>query len=1000
MQDSNQIEQKGEDQLQSAKLEENIFNRSHSFPQHTSTQIGLFYNAINTTQNSAIPCKGGLFEKNQVSQDPFSQSGAGGLFHNSGGLFHNQGGLFDTNPASKDSIFQSTGRSFDKNQVSQETNSQKPSQQSEQNQEADKEEHKQEITQKNNESQEKEKKQYFSKNCPSHQGYNLQFLSVDQNSKKYLLCPLCISEGNGGQYIYLDLIFGNDKLIKNLPKEEQENSEFLKQMQYVLGEQDFSNQVKQKINDKFENLKKQIISQLDIKQKEMLKQAELLENYQNKIQQNYNNYIQKDKIKELLIKDQNINQVEQKLKSIIDGIYTRQKKFQQEVQQDMINYQTQISAINYDQVSDISKRILQQISAIEVFKISDLKSLSQTDYENNMSVYNEELFKTDPNKLTASQLLVRLLSNKMNNCPPSLLEQFKQLIAKIQGFIDTQGIKIPKNNNLFKVDYNKFDDSQIKLIQDLSESLFQDSNNSSSFQPKNNNKDILMGLISNKFNQCSKEFLEYISSQLDKINPFIKSLDLDNKGYQISGSKLNQAKLEQLIELVKDLERDDKKKFNQIEEFKKVLENETNNLSVEFINNYKLVSIQYPDILENLLLKQGIFQKSKSPIMDFNRLNNHQMTNLQNLAKKMNQLKDDFDSRYLNSKQPIHYQQIQSAHFVNQIKRCLNIKTLEQQLKLEQEQEIEDQNTKQKLERALEQLDIIQQLLVKYPIFDLREDLFVHKLQLEFQQVQLTEINPLSIQKSIQNNPLLVQKKSVMALVVTKNSLNPNLNYVFRCKLNKNLNCDAIAFGIMQDINTEKEYLWKENLCFKSSRNGYGLNKIINGCNLFNVRDQVDYIEVRVNVNKKIMLFADYPHYQNINQANPENFSNNKEYKFGIQFYAPGENYEVEITDINVVQDDELETFLSKDENDFEDLTPEEEEQESENSEDFYLPPVKIYADEQKKCQEEKIDDLKEEKIDDLKEEKIDDLKEDQPLQVRPNKAKKSSRRRRIKLIF
>ncbi|KAL4472946.1 hypothetical protein ABPG72_020640 [Tetrahymena utriculariae] len=923
----------------------------------------------------------------QQQQDLFKTNNQSNMFSNTSTALQSQ-----SSQETKLNVNQNVDLTKNQNAIDlfqSKTNNVEVKQENEQNKQDHKEEHKQEIIQVQNDRKEQEIQEKYLKMCSIHKGYRLQFLSVEQKSKKYLLCPLCISEGNGGSLICLDLIFGSDKLIKNLPKEE-EDSEFLKEIQKTLGEEDYCTKLIQKINDYFGNLKSDINKQIEIQQQQMLKKAGELQNYQDKIQSTYDNYIKKEKIKQLLTKDQDINKVEKELQGIINSIYAEKKSFQENILQMIQNYQTQNSAINYDQANHISKSILQQIESIDIFKISDFQSLSQTNYYENLQFYKEELFKKQPNQLSTSQLLVRLISNIMNNCPLQLLEQFQQLIAKIQGFIDTQGIKVSSyDRDILKVNYNNLNSSQFELVQHLSESLLRSNSSSLSSVPSNQsskNKNTLMKLISNKFNYCSQDFLNYISSELDKIIPFIDRLNLNNiteiGQKQINGQNLNQNCLDQVTQLIEALEQtniQDQIQKQKIEQFQKVLDNKTNYLSNRFKENFNKVSKQYPDILANMLLNESLFKKCKYPLQDFNSLNDEQMTNLQNLAKKITQLTQDPSCDYLNTNQPIYYQQIQSNYFVNQIKRCLNIKNLEKQQQLEQEQGVKDSNTDEKLNKAYKSLDTISNLLVKYPIFDLQEDLFINRQKLEFQHPFEIELNPLKIQIQ-KNNTLLVQEKSVIALVITKKNLDPNLNYVFRCKLNKKLDCESICFGIMQAKNTKDKYLWEENLAFRSARSGHGLYKIIKGQNLHSVRDQIDYIEVRVNVNKKIVLFADYPYYNNINQANPEDFSaDDQNYKFGIQFYAPGDDYVVEITDINIVEENELQTFQGQNDDEFEDLTPEEEEEL--NFEGYYLPPIKIYADRIKKEKQGEIIDTSQE-------------------QVMPKKAKKSSRRRKIKLIF
>ncbi|KAL4461176.1 hypothetical protein ABPG72_019782 [Tetrahymena utriculariae] len=97
----------------------------------------------------------------------------------------------------------------------------------------------------------------------------------------------------------------------------------------------------------------------------------------------------------------------------------------------------------------------------------------------------------------------------------------------------------------------------------------------------------------------------------------------------------------------------------------------------------------------------------------------------------------------------------------------------------------------------------------------------------------------------------------------------------------------------MQEINNS--YLGEENCCIRSCSQEGGLNKIIKGKYLNEIADQIKQVEIRVNIEKRIVLFMDYPDYNHVNQMNEESITLNTDYSFAVYTHIQSDNFELEI---------------------------------------------------------------------------------------------------------
>ncbi|KAL4510444.1 hypothetical protein ABPG72_020906 [Tetrahymena utriculariae] len=71
------------------------------------------------------------------------------------------------------------------------------------------------------------------------------------------------------------------------------------------------------------------------------------------------------------------------------------------------------------------------------------------------------------------------------------------------------------------------------------------------------------------------------------------------------------------------------------------------------------------------------------------------------------------------------------------------------------------------------------------------------------------------------------------------------------------------------------------------------------GKNLFDVIDTICQVEIRVNLQKKLVTFTDYPEYNHIYQMNLENMTD-EDYSFGVYSQSLGDAYEIEIATYSI----------------------------------------------------------------------------------------------------
>ncbi|KAL4463175.1 hypothetical protein ABPG74_007176 [Tetrahymena malaccensis] len=711
------------------------------------------------------------------------------------------------------------------------------------------------------------------RSCPIHPKNWIVSLSINPNSTQFLQCARCLSQNpNQNTLDLLSLIEENEKTVfNNWPI--QGDTQIQSNLQRVFSS-DFSVEgLQQKITSYFQNLRQSIEQRIYEKEQQMLQQAKSLWNISEQVIIQYNQFAEKDTLKKIITQqNDDFNKQNLLLKETVCRIYNNQNSYKQVLQETIDRFETFKSFINFDTAQQINQNILQLLDSIDIFVIKNFQDIKVNTYSQNQNVNFDNLEKMRVKDMTTSQLIVKLVRNKLNYCSEELLGKISEIVKKLSLAIDKYDVRDYLNEDLLKIDLNKLDSNQVDLIKELIHT-----NNIQNDQ-NNEKKQILMNLISNKFNHCSQNFLNNLSNNLDQILPFINKIDFSNyvqsNKESITGEQLTEEQILEISNLTKSIESknmiNNQNQIQQQDQSAKdisnlisLIENKTNFCSSQFIQNIKDATNNYKQIITNLFLNENIFLQGHDKNINFSNFNEYQLNNLEKLADKISELSLKFGESYYDSQSPKYEQQNLSCLIANLAG-----------------------NNK-----------IVNKLLVDFPVLETCQ-LNQFKLNIDFFKTNYNNSQKLILEKNKENNNYIVkQPQSLYGQIFTNNKLDPNLNYIFRFKINKNLNCaqNGIAFGIMKTENIHQNWLGSQNCCFYSNSNCYGLNKIIKGKNLYEVRDQMNCVEIRVNVQRRVVLFMDYPDYKNINQMNEENMSVNTDYSCGVYFNLPGDGYEIEI---------------------------------------------------------------------------------------------------------
>ncbi|KAL4464898.1 hypothetical protein ABPG74_011459 [Tetrahymena malaccensis] len=701
------------------------------------------------------------------------------------------------------------------------------------------------------------------RSCPLHPKNWIVSLSTNPYSTQFLQCARCLSQNpNQNTLDLISIIEDNEKTVfHNWPI--QGDIQLQQNIQNAF-QTDFSVEgLQSQITTYFENLKKSVILKINEKEQQMMQQAKSLWNINGQVIIQYNQFAEKDNLKKIIIEqNEDFNKQNLLLKETICRIYNNQNSYKQVLEETINRFEAIKSLINFDTAKQINQNILELVDSIDMFVIKNFQDIKFQTNNQNKDAEFDNMHQIRVKDLTTSQLIMKLMSNKMNYCSEELIEKLQHIIKKLQIAIDLHDVTDYMNEDLLKVDFDKLEKSEVDLVKSISENFDKNRVNNDQNYIK---RDILIKLVSNRFNYCSKEFLNDLSNNFDLVLPLINKIDFSNylqpNQEPINGQYLNQQQLLQISNLTKNIQTSNKRNNqneieqnmmieqqldSKIQDFISLFENKTNFCNAQFIQNAKDVTNNYQSIIQFLFLNQNIFKENRNKNMNFSIFNEQQLKNLEKLTDKITELSQEFGQNYYNSQSPINQQQ----------------------------------NNSKLVADKLGNIKVINQLFVDFPILETITT-HVNKLNMDFIRTNYEKSQQLILEKQQNNNYILKTPTYIEGQIMTKEKLDSSINYS--------------VFGIRKTTDINSAYIGHENCCFRSWAKDGGLDRIIKGKYLNEVADQIKQVEIRVNIEKRMVLFMDYPDYSNVNQMNEQNIPLNTDYSFGVYTYGGSDQFEVEI---------------------------------------------------------------------------------------------------------
>ncbi|KAL4478608.1 hypothetical protein ABPG74_006843 [Tetrahymena malaccensis] len=611
--------------------------------------------------------------------------------------------------------------------------------------------------------------------------------------------------------------------------------------------------------------------------------------------------INDEQIYDQLIQISQRNSFKQEAQNQIQAFF---KEFRVIIDQKLENKQLEMMKYTED-FYDINDKIFNQYNQLSAKEeLIDIILNKKDDFEKQNLILNE---------------IVQRVSQSQDSLKKSLLESISHINQKHDIITFDTANKIKQNviqqiNNidLFVIknleDIQMFDpQEQVEVIkQNISRMKIEDMTTSQ----------LIIKLINNQLNNCSNEILNQLTQIILSIQNFLNKQQIHVSqikeetfpfeklsSLQIQKVKnlhyLTEKQTEEILCLITELKLKNENNNSTIQDLQRIqnednlalnkfielFSNKSNNCKKLFIENCKSATQKFSECINSIYLKdKNIFKERQNPI-NFENLEDKQLKDIEILVSKISQLSNQYGINYKQRQNPQFLQQNNSFQIQNQLKKCFQNENITQQ---------------------------ISQLLVDYPIFELlnQQIKFSQKNIIEFIHSDLLTSKSFELKKEMEGNLQIFKKDNITGQIITKNSLDLNTNYIFRVKTN--LNFDGffhIALGILESQKSYNENLKEDNLCFYSFSNKHGLDIIEKGKNLFEERKQIQTIEVRINISKRILQFSDFPNYSHINSCKSEKIQQTLDYNFCIFIGGLKGNFILDVEIITDVDQNKFQAF-------------------------------------------------------------------------------------------
>ncbi|EAR89679.2 hypothetical protein TTHERM_01217230 (macronuclear) [Tetrahymena thermophila SB210] len=311
----------------------------------------------------------------------------------------------------------------------------------------------------------------FYQTCNKHSQNQITFLKVisDQRDSSIFYCIDCVNEDlsfKGIEHVLIPQIVSQSEknIIQKWPP--VNDYSILEKLSKEISNENFSISAIQQINNFFEELKVEIIKKIDFCQKKMINQALNLPLGKEQILNKYKEISQIETLKQILgnYQDQFESQ-EIKCRAFLSEIESKKEENTQQLQNLLEQCQRKKELINFEKSMTIRQSIYTLIDSINFFP-NDSNQFNQS----NINPLNNQ-------RLSNTQKIIELVSNKSNFCSQEFLEQlrvnqeyldaiFNQISFENMFQQNKQPIRFQQLNNQKFEEINEYIDHLIKLQND------------------------------------------------------------------------------------------------------------------------------------------------------------------------------------------------------------------------------------------------------------------------------------------------------------------------------------------------------------------------------------------------------------------------------------------------------------------------------------------------------------------------------------------------------
>ncbi|KAL4477658.1 hypothetical protein ABPG74_002808 [Tetrahymena malaccensis] len=422
------------------------------------------------------------------------------------------------------------------------------------------------------------------KKCPLHPSRQLIIINIQEDQNYCLKCVDCISYEPIKRAIPLiSLLESKNKTIfKGWPI--LDDQKIYQQLIEISSKESYVEETQKKINSYFKELRSSIDFVIQEKELEMLKQTEFHWDVNQKIIEVYNEHSCKQELKDIILnKFNNFEQQNQLIKEIIGKTIKNQDILKQKMSDQLSSLKNQPNRINLCIPNQIKECIIKYIKDIDVFVERSFEDIHNKEIQQNLHFYQNDLSKIQPQNMTTSQLIVKLINNKFNFCSQELIEKLNFVIASLAKRIDNFKINDHINQEILNLD--KLSQNSLQNITDLIEFELYETNQQEGqeqqkqiseninriiqqlqlkidqMKKKEDSQIIKLNQIENLKNHNTSQYVEIDLSSLsnsdigqDKIDEFEKTLEkcanITNFSINLSNPSIQK---QQIISLLKSL---------------------------------------------------------------------------------------------------------------------------------------------------------------------------------------------------------------------------------------------------------------------------------------------------------------------------------------------------------------------------------------------------------------------------------------------------------------